>query len=67
MLRAPGFVVAPHRATRHRKWRGVSRARNSAMIAFVDKGIGTLEPYLILDLVGQLRGNGMITTEFDEA
>ena len=67
VLRALGFVVAPHGGTSHRKWRAMSPTGNSVIIGLVDKGSGTLKPYLIRELVGQLRANGMIPPECEEA
>lgn len=67
VLSALGFVVAPHGGTSHRKWRAVSPAGNGVIIGLVEKGSGTLKPYLVRDLVGQLRAHNMIPTELEEA
>ncbi len=45
----------------------MSPTGNSVIIGLVDKGSGTLKPYLIRELVGQLRANGMIPPECEEA
>ena len=67
VLQALGFVVAPHGGTSHRKWRAVAPAGNSVIIGLVEKGSGPLKPYLVRDLVNQLRENDMIPSDFGEA
>ena len=42
-------------------WRGVSGAGTVVIIGLVDKGHGTLKPYLIREMIKQLRENGFVT------
>ena len=66
ILRALGFVVAPYGGTSHRRWRALSPIGNSVIVGLVGKGSGTLKPYLVRELVNQLRANGMIPSEFEK-
>lgn len=65
VLEALGFEVAPHGGGSHRKWRRKLDNGNVVVIGLVEKGRGTLKPYLIRDLVAQLRANGLIPKEYE--
>lgn len=60
VLRGLDFTMAPHGAGSHRVWRGLS-ARGVVVIGLVDKGHGKLKPYLIREMVKQLREHGYVT------
>jgi predicted RNA binding protein YcfA (HicA-like mRNA interferase family) len=63
VLAALGFEVAPSRGGSHRKWRLRTDAGNTVIVGLVEKGSGTLKPYLIRDLIAQLRLHGLIPKE----
>ncbi len=60
VLRGLGFAMAPRGAGSHRVWRGSSAAGKAVVIGLVDKGRGTLKPYLIREMVKQLRQHGFV-------
>lgn len=64
VLLALEFEVAPHSGGSHRKWRRKLADGNVVLVGLVEKGHGTLKPYLIRDLVAQLRTNGLVPKEF---
>lgn len=66
VLKALDFDVAPHAGGSHRKWRRKLTDGNVVLIGLVEKGHGTLKPYLIRDLVAQLRTNGLVPKEFEK-
>ncbi len=61
VLRGLGFLMAPHGAGSHRAWRGVSATGTVVVIGLVDKGHGTLKPYLVREMILQLRQHGFLT------
>lgn len=61
VLRGLGFLMAPHGAGSHRAWRGLSAAGTVVVIGLVDKGHGTLKPYLVREMIKQLREHGFVT------
>lgn len=65
VLEALDFEVAPSAGGSHRKWRRKLDSGNVVVIGLVEKGHGELKPYLIRDLVAQLRANGLIPKEFE--
>jgi hypothetical protein len=65
VLSALGFQVAPHAGGSHRKWRLKLQSGNVVLVGLVEKGHGTLKPYLIRDMVEQLRSNGVVPKEFE--
>jgi hypothetical protein len=62
---ALGFQVAPHAGRSHRKWWLKLQSGNVVLVGLVEKGHGTLKPYLIRDMVEQLRSNGVVPKEFE--
>lgn len=66
VLEALDFEVAPHSGGSHRKWRRKLADGNVVLVGLVEKGHGTLKPYLIRDLVAQLRTNGLVPKEFEK-
>lgn len=66
ILTALGFVVAPSSGGSHRKWRHKSEAGNVVVIGLVQKGSGTLKPYLIRDLLANLKENGLIPADLEK-
>lgn len=60
-----GFELAPHGGGSHRKWRQKTTFGNSVIIGLVDKGAGTLKPYMIRDMVSQLRQNDLLPPDTD--
>ena len=65
VLAALGFEVAPHAGGSHRKWRLKLQSGNVVLVGLVEKGHGTLKPYLIRDMVEQLRSNDVVPKEFE--
>jgi predicted RNA binding protein YcfA (HicA-like mRNA interferase family) len=65
VLRALGFQVAPSGGGSHRKWRAVSPAGIVVVIGLVEKGAGALKPYLIRDMISQLRQNGFLPADLE--
>jgi len=55
-----GFEVAPHAGGSHRKWRRSLPNGNAVVVGLVDKGSGPLKPYLVRDMVSQLRVNNLV-------
>jgi hypothetical protein len=60
VLRGLGFAEAPHGAGSHRVWRGLSPGGSVVVVGLVEKGYGTLKPYLIREMITQLRNNRFI-------
>jgi predicted RNA binding protein YcfA (HicA-like mRNA interferase family) len=60
VLRGLGFELAPHGAGSHRAWRCKSPSGTVTVVGLVDKGRGTLKPYLVREMVKQLRANGLL-------
>ena len=65
VLTALGFEVAPHGGGSHRRGRRRLSSENVVIIGLVEKGNGTLKPYLIRDLVGQLRANDLVPSHLE--
>jgi len=65
VLRALDFTLAPHGAGSHRCWRGVAPSGTVVVIGLVEGGHGSLKPYLIRDMIHQLRVNGMIPADLE--
>ena len=63
VLAALGFEVAPHGGGSHRRWRRGLPDGNAIIVGLVEKGSGPLKPYLIRDMVAQLRTNGLVPEE----
>ena len=59
VLNGLGFTLAPHGAGSHRAWRWKSPSGTVVIIGLVDKGHGTLKPYLVREMIKQLRANGL--------
>lgn len=66
VLVASGFEVAPNSGGSHRKWRAKLANGNVVLVGLVEKGHGTLKPYLIRDMVAQLRANGLVPKELEK-
>jgi len=60
-----GFELAPHGSGSHRKWRHRTPSGNTVIIGLVEKGSGTLKPYLIRDMVAQLRENDLLPPDLE--
>ena len=67
VLEALDFEVAPHGGGSHRKWRRKLADGNVVLVGLVEKGHGTLKPYLIRDLVAQLRANELVPKELEKS
>ncbi len=65
VLTALGFEVAPHGGGSHRRWRRRLASGNVVIIGLVEKGNGTLKPYLIRDLIAQLRANDLVPADLE--
>jgi hypothetical protein len=63
VLRGLDFQLAPHGGGSHRAWRGKGTSGTVVVIGLVDKGHGTLKPYLVREMVKQLRANGLLGPE----
>jgi len=61
VLRGLSFAAAPHGAGSHRVWRGLTQGGTVVVVGLVDRGHGTLKPYLIREMIAQLRSNGFIS------
>jgi hypothetical protein len=59
VLSALGFEVAPHGGGSHRKWRRRLANGNIVVIGLVQTG-GTLRPYLVRQMISQLRDHGIV-------
>jgi hypothetical protein len=66
VLSALGFEVAPHGGGSHRKWRRKLPDGNVVIIGLVDSGKGTLKPYLVREMLAQLRAHGLIPEDLEE-
>ena len=60
VLKRLGFQLAPHGGGSHRMWRLRTASGNTVMVGLVERGTGALKPYLIRDMLAQLRANGLI-------
>ncbi len=58
VLRGLDFQEAPRGTGSHRAWRGLTPLGTVVVIGLVDKGRGTLKPYLIREMLKQLRASG---------
>lgn len=65
VLSGLGFEVAPHAGGSHRRWRRRLANGNVIIIGLVEKGKGTLKPYLIRDLIDQLRTNAIVPDDLE--
>ena len=65
ILRALRFEVAPSAGGSHRKWRGGLPGGNVIIIGLVEKGSGSLKPYLIRDMLAQLRSSGLVPEDME--
>lgn len=65
VLAALGFEVAPHGGGSHRKWRRTLPSGNAIIVGLVEKGSGPLKPYLVRDMVLQLRSNGLVPEDME--
>ena len=63
VLKKLDFQLAPSSGTSHRKWRYAKSGSVAVVIGLVDKGSGTLKPYLIRDMVRQLKDNGLVPAD----
>jgi hypothetical protein len=66
VLRHLGFELAPHGGGSHRKWRRRSTAGNPVVIGLVEKGSGSLKPYLVRDMIHQLRLHELIPADLEQ-
>jgi hypothetical protein len=57
--------LAPIGHGSHRKWRGLSPEGNVVVIGLVEVGKGTLKPYMIRDMIKQLRENRLLPPEVE--
>lgn len=55
-----GFKAAPHGSGSHRAWRRKGSTGTAVVVGLVDKGHGTLKPYLIREMIKQLREHGFV-------
>jgi len=62
-----GFTLAPHGGTSHRKWRYRRADGLVVVVGLVEKGHGTLKPVYVRDMVCQLRENGLVPSETEDA
>lgn len=60
VLRKLGFDLAPTRSGSHRKWRLKTAVGNAVIIGLVEKGSGELKPYLVREMLKQLKDNDLI-------
>ena len=65
VLEALGFEVSPHGGGSHRRWRRSLPGGNVVIIGLVEKGRGSLKPYLIRDMLAQRRSSGLIPEEME--
>lgn len=65
VLTALGFEVAPHAGGSHRRWRRKLASGNVVIVGLVEKGNGTRKPYLIRDLITQLRANDLVPADLE--
>lgn len=65
VLRGLGFDVAPSGGGSHRKWRLRTATGETVVIGLVEKGNGTLKPYLIREMLSQLRDHGLIPLDLE--
>lgn len=65
VLAALGFEVAPHSGGSHRMWRRSLPSGNAVVVGLVEKGSGSQKPYLIRDMVSQLRSNGLVPEDME--
>jgi len=66
ILRRLGFDLAPHAGGSHRKWRRRAGLGAVIVIGLVEKGSGTLKPYLIRDMIAQLTDHGLIPADLEQ-
>lgn len=60
VLKGLGFAQAPQGAGSHRAWRRKLTSGIVVVVGLVDKGHGTVKPYLVREMITQLRANGLI-------
>lgn len=60
VLRGLGFELAPLAGGSHRKWRCQDATGRAVIVGLVEKGRGPLKPYLVRDMLKQLRGHGLV-------
>lgn len=63
VLAGLGFELAPPAGGSHRKWRFRTDAGTIVIVGLVEKGRGTLKPYLLREMVAVLRMHDLIPKE----
>ena len=61
-----GFALAPRSGGSHRKWRLRTQDGRVVVSGLVEKGSGTLKPYLIRDMVAQLEAHNLVPDDLLE-
>lgn len=65
VLRALGFEIAPTAGGSHRRWRLRTASGQTVIIGLVEKGHGTMKPYLIREMIAQLRTHRLIPRDLE--
>lgn len=65
ILKKLEFVLAPHSGGSHRLWRRQMASGDVAVVNLVEKGSGTLKPYLVRDMLAELLRHGMLPPDPD--
>lgn len=65
VLRGLGFALAPHGSGSHRCWRAIAPSGTVVVVGLVEVGHGSLKPYLIRDMIKQLRTNNLIPGDLE--
>jgi len=66
VLKNLDFQLAPRGGGSHRKWRRRDPRGNTVIIGLVDKGSGTLKPYMVRDMVHQLQLHELIPGDLEQ-
>lgn len=66
VLAALGYELAPHGGGSHRKWRRAVGDGNVSYVGLVEKGYGPLKPYLIREMLREIRRVGLIPPDLEK-
>jgi hypothetical protein len=65
VLRGLSFDLAPTTSGSHRKWRRRCADGTVVVVGLVEKGTGTLKPYLVRDMLTQLRAHDLVPSDLE--
>jgi hypothetical protein len=67
VLSALGFELAPHGGGSHRKWRRKLADGNTVVVVGLVQKATPLKPYLIREMISQLREHGLVPDDLERS